>query len=272
MFSPSMYSSYGGIAEPTGAYSYLYAMRFIPLGDYNLINYQPHSVGPIVATYDSAPTPQDYNSLYNEWNASWKGYWSNSIIQQSSDLYITNSTLLTTSEYQCFLFYCWNGGANSGSPFSGFVPKAITTDYAGDVFADGIKVGAGGFTLTGATQTPEVFALYSNGIVDGSTISSTFGYNPTEIAVSPSGKYVFVANASSGNIMIYAAPQLSEEGSIDLSYSNSTYNFNIASYLANGGPFSSNALRQYYANGLTVNDITSNHHPRCCSSISCPLY
>ena len=250
------YSPTGGFAQLSGGVSYLYSMRFVPSGYFNLTNYQPNSVGPIEQQYNHRPTPADYNALYSEWNSTWKTYWDNAVSQQGSDIYITNTQKLSQSSYQCFLFWCWNGNIASGVSFQNFRPTAITTDYSGDVFALGLRVTGG--LITPQTKD-ELFAMYANGIVEGSVINPGF-LASDELAVTPSGKYLFIGNASSGNILIYEAPQFTEVGVIDLSYSNSTYNLNIASYLANGGPFGNSALSPAYT-GMTVNDISSNHHP-----------
>ena len=243
------YTPQSSIGTSAGS-TYLYSLRFIPLGYFNLTNYQPNSVGPIEGQYSSMPTSADYSTLYNEWNTSWKGYWADAIMQQSANLYMTDSQKLSQYSYSCFLWSCGHGAKQQGVSFQGFRPTGITTDYSGDVFAIG---------LNPSGTHDALYALYTNGTVVGNVISPGF-VSSSEIAVTPNGKYVYIANETSGNIAIYSAPSLTEAGVISLSYSNLSYNMNISSYLAKGGPFGSTLMASSYS-GLTMNDIASNHHP-----------
>ncbi|MEM3827514.1 MAG: hypothetical protein QXR58_02855, partial [Candidatus Micrarchaeaceae archaeon] len=243
------YSASGNGFNAGSAVSYLYTMRFIPLGYFNLTNYNPGSIE-VLQEYSSPPTPQDYSSLYSQWWSDWKSYWSNAIMQQSSDLYITNVSQLSKYSYSCFLWSCGHGVVGTAL-FKGFRPTGIATDYAGDVFAIG---------MNNAGTKDVLNVLYANKTVVGKDINPGFK-SSDEIAVTPNGKYIYIANASSGNIAIYQAPSLTEVGTIDLSYSNATESLNISAYLANGGPFNSTSLKEAYKGYATSNDITSYHHP-----------
>ncbi|MGC8647944.1 MAG: hypothetical protein ACP5SJ_00395 [Candidatus Micrarchaeia archaeon] len=245
------YTTNAGLGSGSAA-SYLYTMRFIPLGYFNLTDDQPAIQ--VSQSFSSPPTAQDYNSLYQQWWGDWEGYWSNAIMQQSSNIYVTNVNELSKYSYSCFLWSCGHGSFGS-SLLRGFRPTGIATDYAGDVFAIG---------RNNAGTKDVLAALYTNSTIVMSTINPGF-VSSSEIAVTPNGKYIYIANASDqGYIAIYQAPSLAEVGEIDLSYSNDTYALNISSYFAQGGPFNNTESFLGYFKKFQYensNDLEEYHHP-----------
>ncbi len=229
--------------------AFIYTMRFIPLGYFNVTNYAP--AVEVMQSFSQKPTAQDYSLLYSQWWTDWEKYWGNVTMQQSSDLYVTNITSLSSYSYSCTFWSCGHGILGN-TLLRGFRPTGIATDYSGDIFVVG---------LNNAGTKDMLAVVYTNGTVVQDTITPSPKFvSSDEIAVTPNGKYIYIANESSGEIAIYQAPSLAQVGTIDLSYSNFTSSLNISSYFAYGGPFNSTALAAY--RGLsTSNDISAYHHP-----------
>ncbi len=212
--------------------AYLYTFRFIPTGYYNLSNDQPN----IVLT-SNPPT-------WSTWNAIWASYWQNALKEQSSNLYLVNVTDLTTSSSTWWGFYNY-----------GVIPTSVTSDYSDDVFY------VGDYAWTNSKFF--IGALFSNGTKSGTGETQPSGFTPSqEFAVSPGGQELYLANEYyPGSILLYQSPSFSYQGAINMSYSNSTYNMNITSYLAHGGPFDNSAVASAYASAPPVNDMAAYHHP-----------
>ncbi len=225
--------------------TYLYKMRFIPSGDYNLSNYPPGSVS--IRTDNT-----------DEWNATWRSYWSNSIIQQSQNLYMVSVT--TVSDCNAWLGVV---GKHCSSGLS-IVPKAIASDYAGDVFLLGSSgTGGNGFVMAEIPNSPgsQVRPVQTQ-------LTQPSGFTPgPELAVSPGGDYAYAASTDDGGVVnIYQTPTFTSSGfnyigNVPLSYSNAIYNLNIAQYMKNGGPFNDLVIRQAFASAAVANDVATNHHP-----------
>ncbi|MGC8652106.1 MAG: hypothetical protein ACP5UH_02550 [Candidatus Micrarchaeia archaeon] len=227
------YTNTCGFACFTGSSNaYLYTFRFIPQGYYNLSNDQPNTV------------PQQNPSTWSTWNSLWASYWQNAVKEQSSNLYLVGVTDLTSSSSS------WWGFQNSG-----VIPTSVTSDYSDDVFFIGDYAGSSNKFFIGA--------LFPDGTKRGASETQPSGFMPSqEFAVSPGGQELYLANEHyPGSIVLYGSPSFSYQGTINMSYSNSTYNMSITAYLAHGGPFGSSEIAQAYLNAPATNDIAGYHYP-----------
>ena len=249
------------ITENSGQ-SNLYVLRFVPKGYYNTLNaqpaYEPFSTN-IIDSYQPIPFNGATNvqSAKQNWVSEWKTYWNNTLTEQSSNLYITNETTLSTVSTSSFLW--WHSTKTSGT-FS-FTPSAITSDYADDVFLEGEDTNKGtnnghlvlGYRLANGTSNETVEKHYQQ------MISSEF-------AVSPGGQYLYLANPNEGNITIFRSLNFTFLGNMSLAYENSTYVLNITKYLVDGGPYHSQRVAKFYKQqasvvGSNVVDSAFNQHP-----------
>ena len=244
------------LSQPAGtSQTYLFVMRPIPSGYYNLSNYQP---GMVVSA----------NSL-SVWNSEWQNYWGNTILQQSSSLYITKIYLLSTTTSTG---YFGAVGNQYSAYIQSFSPTAMTTDYAGDVFFVG-KTTSG---ITGCTSCVEliVFNAQTGDFIANDIPLSSFGsVVPTELAASPDGTVIYTASTANGAVYLYtvnAGGAITNAGLINLAYADTqssaaTENaLDISQFINNvGGPYrdksiiTGNAGAQYGS----YKDITSFHHP-----------
>ncbi|MDE1827850.1 MAG: hypothetical protein KGH65_01680 [Candidatus Micrarchaeota archaeon] len=148
-----------------GSYG-IYVLRTVPLGSYDV----------------GAPNvPPAFTS--EEWNAEWSQYWKQVTQTQNDNTYLV---------------------AQLSPSVSGFVPINMTVDYAGDIFLAG--------TLpSGSSRVPaieEIVGASSSSPQVQTPVAVTTTTNPTqnaatdmvmpEIAASPTGQYVFLANQSDG--------------------------------------------------------------------------
>ena len=253
-------SSCGFLCLTSTAKTFLITMRFIPVGYFNMTNYQPN-----VLENQLFPSKKAYASA-------WESYWKKALLEQSANLYVTNVTPITSTTK--ILFGIANVGS-SGVTFGTLIPLALTTDYADDKFIVGIDrntIGVNGCSAHFAippvsckSEKFEVDALLSN----GTTITSKFtsgnigGFVPSsEIAAAPGGQFVYLASPRFGYLAVFSvgSSSISYAGTQSLNYSNTTENFSIAKYLQDGGPFNNSAIANAYAGAPTANDIQSNHH------------
>ncbi len=248
--------------------TFLYTMRLIPPGYYNLSNYSPASV--------TASSP-------GSWNSVWDDYWLSTTEQQQPDLYITS--ILDLSGCVQFL---WKQTCASGSGAVNMNPVAVASDYASDIFMLGTypsfswssSTGSSGLYLAEIPNNPQASTIISPDL--SGQLPSGFSLSGPEFASAPSGQYVYVASASdnNGNVYLFQTPTGGNSGgsgfgyasSIPLSYSNSTYNMIITKYLANGGPFGNAQVASAYAGAATVNDVAGNHHPVALADVQGVLY
>ncbi|MCL5101794.1 MAG: hypothetical protein M1544_00335, partial [Candidatus Marsarchaeota archaeon] len=233
----------------TNTKSYIYTVRMIPYGYYNLTNLQPNFAVNAISS----------NSLYptnSSWYDAWVSYWKDSLAEQSQNYYITNLTEITDSNtYAClsWTFSCVNG---KDASFKAFIPTYVTSDYADDIFLAGLD--------TAKNNDLELAAYFSNNSAVSSVISPSndAGFKlPQDLAATPGGQYIYLSNYSYPNILLFSSNSLAYYGNFSLSYSNPTYNMNITSYLAHGGPFGSSKIASAYANAGNTLDVSSNHHP-----------
>jgi len=249
-------SSCGWFCFTSSTTTNLYAMRFIPQGDYNLSNYQP---GSVAFTTDGATT----------WNNEWQTYWTNSAQQQSQNLYITSIYQLASSSSS---FWGALGGDKAGQA-KNMLPSAVASDYNNDVFVLGAN------TVCTAIPKPQgcqpvngfsfnsfmVAAVFSNGVVQTPLTVNSIDNNflpSDEFTASPGGQFLYLANVSyPGFVNIFETSDYKFAGNIPLSFTNSQYTMNVVAYLANGGPYNSPTIASAYQGQSLVADQAGNHHP-----------
>lgn len=222
----------------------LYILRVIPKGYYNLSLYQPDSV-------PSAGVPID------AFTSNWIKYWNDVVGLQGQDVYLLNTIPIT---------------GNPTLSDEKFTPFNISTDSYGDVFISGyVNTDSGtqaalaeiANTLGNGQITTTAVWLCPSGTPPGGADSrickfqgeSTIQGSWPEIAVSPTGAQVYLANPESGIILEYGGGNLQYEGDISLSYDADTPLFsvlsafdqesepavNIIDYLGYGGLYGINA-------------------------------
>ncbi len=253
-------SSCGFLCLTSTAKTFLITMRFIPVGYFNMTNYQPN-----VLEGQLFPSKKAYASA-------WESYWKKALLEQSANLYVTNVTPITRTTQ--ILFGIANLGS-SGVTFGSLIPLAMATDYADDKFIVGIDRNTIGLNSCSAqfaippvsckSEEFEVDALLSNGtaITSEFTSGNMGGFIPSsEIAAAPGGQFVYLANPYFGYLAVFSvgSSSISYAGTQSLNYSNSTENFSITKYLQDGGPFNNSTIANAYAGAPTANDIQSNHH------------
>ncbi|MCL5092180.1 MAG: hypothetical protein M1364_00775 [Candidatus Marsarchaeota archaeon] len=235
--------------------TFLYTMRFIPAGYFNISSFQPNFT-------EGSVTPSA-----SSWNSIWTNYWDNIINIQSKNLYITNITEISSGTTS----FCWNlalscSSSNGGADFNNFIPTALTSDYAGDIFILGQQ--------RSHTSTYVVSAIFSNKTYATNSLKAESGFSPvSQIAATPGGQYIYVSN-STGNVSMFKAAKnsITFAGYINLGYSNYTDNLSITSYLQHGGPYANSLIADAYSNEPLSNDINSNHVPIGIASYDGILY
>ncbi len=243
-----------------------YSIRMIPLGSYNLTNLQPN----FAVNSINENSPYATNST---WVSAWETYWKDSLAEQGQTFYITNLTKMSSSTKNVcfqwsvdFVSECHGG---SGSKLNGFIPTYMTSDYSGDIFLAGpyktTTHGGYGNLETYHNSGLELASYFTNGTAVMARPTSSSDYNfpeaPSGFATTSGGQFLYLSNASYPNIAMFSSNSLTYEQNISLSYSNLTYNLNITSYLAHGGPFGSKAIAEAYAGAPNSIDVSSNHHP-----------
>lgn len=274
-------SSFSIIASASQS-SYLYKLRYIPSGYYNLTSYNPGSISS--------------NSLdWNTWNSIWRSFWQNSGLQQNPDLYVTAATAFTTATCSSFLGTGLFGSCSGGG--AAVIPFAMGSDYADDVFvlaknvvSSGSNWNPNGFDLIEMPSNSQV-AITDNKAPEPSS-NNNFMPDP-EFAVSPSGQYVYVASLSDNSVYLYRSPSGSQNpsgsgaqssgfayaGKISLSYSNTSYDLDLAGYLKNGCRFGNTLIANTYSSAPKCDptsgtncDTGSNHHPVAIANLQGIVY
>ena len=233
-----------GFCISTTTDSYLYDMRFIPYGYFNVSNEQPDSV---------APEP---NSI--AWNESWKSYWNASLAEQSANLYIVGVSNVSRVQGGIFGisggFFGWGKSIIPKALTFNAIPTAITTDDAGDVFFSGVDPNNGKLTLG--------YKLANGTSNESAAQQVPDGFHASDMLASdPGGQYLYLANSSFANVTIYGSINSTYVGEIALNYSNPLNTLNITSYLSHGGPYGNAQIAAAYSGAPTSNDISSYHHP-----------
>ncbi len=270
--------------------TYLDKMRFIPNGYYSMLNLQPDTVADAAEGIDS--------NSFSTWISLWSNYWNNSLKEQSHNLYITNTTEISNTSQSWFSIDASTGQAL----FKSIVPIDIQTDEGGDIFIlskyhpnrtiendwcddfSSWPTCAPGSTLVLPSKHSMVItAIYADGknsrssyIPDSGKDGELFQPN-AEMAVSPGGQYIYIANYSNGSIPLISGKTLNySHYAINTSYNTTidTENevLNISSYLAHGGPFNNTKIASAYTNAPLTKDNLSNHHVLGLTDINGILY
>jgi hypothetical protein len=264
---PNNYIYVLNYSSSQGAY-FLTKLRLIPKGYYNTTNYQPNSVG----------------SAYSEqqWDDNWNSYWNNVIALQNSSVYVVNSINL----------YTFNGSFLSNLPNGEeFTPLNISVDNFGDVFITGYV----SYTdvSTGYSFYSPALAEITNTLVNNNwfevynSIDTNSGNQVMpEIAVSPTGSLIFLANQSDGGyIYVYSGTNFTQINQINLAYA--VYPggssggaplaaLNIYSWLSNNGLYNqslpSKLWNNFFVDKAKVLDLPEYHHPLGLADINGYLY
>ena len=250
--APNNYIYVLNYSSSQGAY-FLTMLRLIPKGYYNTTNYQPDSVG-------SA-------NIEQQWNDEWNSYWANVIALQNNSVYVVSSINLDTFN-------------NSFLSNEGFTPLSISVDNFGDVFITGD-------TFFGPALAEITNTLVNNNWVEAYNSIETDPKNQImpEIAVSPTGSLIFLANQTDGGyIYVYSSTNFTQINQINLAYAFypggsgggvPLATLNIYSWLSNDGLYNqslSNVLDNFFVNKVTVLDAPEYHHPLGIADINGYLY
>jgi hypothetical protein len=250
---------------------FLFVLKLIPHGDYNMTGKEPSSVQKDVGG--------------TAWFNNWKAYWSNTINAQNYTVYVVNTIDLAPYINQ-FL-----GEAYSGMGIDKFIAKNISVDDAGDVFIAGSSpysytawwAGFIGTTVTenlpGIMKIPDVLGSPSPSDVIGTTgdwslSSGATDEGFTEIAVSPDGAWVYGADPNYGLIYQFNSSLAQNGNPIDLTFGGQKElglpQLSIPYYLFKGGLYSIKFDGNIYANVMDSNnnadpgtdfDSQAFHHP-----------
>jgi len=259
--APNNYIYVLNYSSSQGAY-FLTMLRLIPKGYYNTTNYQPNSVG-------SANSEQQW---YDKWNS----YWANVIALQNSSVYVVNSINLNS--------------------FKGFKPLNISVDNFGDVFITGFmleKRTSGVRVPVIETFSKPALAEITNTLVNNnwvevynSIVTNSENQVMPEIAVSPTGSLIFLANQNDGGyIYVYSSTNFTQINKINLAYAvypgGSSGAFplaalNIYSWLSNNGLYNQSLppelWNNFFVDKAKVLDMPEYHHPLGLADINGYLY
>ncbi len=252
--------------------SYIFKLKYIPTGDYNYSVFQP-------SEFPTQPT-------LGKWLNQSENYFRASLLAQTPSLYIVSATQFTQSTVPNWCLFgqhlCLGGSATgSGASKAPFLPLAAAADYGGDLFLVGAPIPNSNYYGKSSNPTFALAELSTSGqtiVQTNLNIAAGDGLVPSdEMAVSPGGEYVYLANASFPNINIYSTQggTFSYVGNIPLSYSNSSYNMNIIAYLSHGGPFDSKVIQGGFGfsyQTATMNDIPQFHHPLAITDVQGTIF
>ena len=275
------HSCFGSCHISSKTTAYLYTFKYIPQGNYNLTNNQPQYLNTGGISSASA------------WNSMWKNYYASTFLEGMSNLYMLGVEKISSVTNIPLGIHIDNGGV-----FYRLVPIAVQSDANGNLFIVGVHKSFGNSVrnlvtkifgvnnkindLINTNSGFELAGLLPPGgtkYIENDQVNQPLGFIPSyEMAVSPGGEFVYLANASyGGEIEVYRSVPPSGAtsgtnsgafayvGNIPLSYSNDTYNLNIIAYLAHGGPYNdpkvAAAYNALYNSGATANDINNWHAP-----------
>jgi hypothetical protein len=241
--------------------AYVFKLRYLPTGYYNYSVFQPSGF----ASQSTLP----------KWLNETENYFRGSLAAQTPSLYIISESQFssTSTPNLCVFSLCIGSASSVGTSTSPFLPLAAGADYQGDLFMVGApcpqcsQYSAGSFALS------EISA--SGAVIMNTSVDLPAGFVPSsEMAVSPGGDFVYLANASYPAINIYSTKggTFQYVGSIPLSYSNATDEMDIHTYLANGGPFYNSQVASAYKTSYNFYDVPEFHHPIAITDVQGTLF
>ena len=243
---------------------YLYVLRNVPKGRY------------VTSNFDVPAAPNS-----EAWDMEWYQYWSQLIAAQNDTTYVYKAINL------------------SQTSLSSFTPINMSADYIGDAFLTGFYSSLNSSSGT-TSNTPALAELDNITAWNPSASKITMGYNSIipggssstqaqmmpEIAASPTGTIVFLANQSDGGYIYaysghnYSFPYIN---SVNLAYqkqnaSGSSATLNITYWLSNNGlygqhfPWINSFLGTYSQTSQTNFDSPIYHHPVGIQDVNGYLY
>ncbi len=256
--------------------SNLTIFKTIPVGEFDVSWLQPNRISWSIYVANQPGVNSDDKKfqqlVLDNWMNAWKSNWTKIMVNQTGNLYAVGRIRLAQSKSWLGI---WSTFSNKGK--FDFQPKAITSDYSGDIFFAGKK----GFIFS----RPRLKLAFLTSDLQSGSSQPIKGMSATsEIAVSPGGQFVYVgevagttSSSNSGNIEIFQvnmknkAKPFSLVGNIPLSYSNYLYNTITYTYLLNNGPYNDPAVGLAYGSTLpsdhnflidkTMIDQNSDHRP-----------
>ena len=203
----------------------LYMLKVIPTGYYNTSLYQPVLV-------KSANTSAEFSN-------NWDSYWSNVTNLQGESVYVDNAIPITSSYA---IYAALTANATTLPAGLQFTPMNMSTDSYGDVYITGYD-GDGHTWLVKITNTigpgpvevqaASVCPIGSPRKSGGATMCN---YEWDQIAVSPTGSQIYLANYESGYIQVFDS-NLDYVGNISLAYSTDSALFNGALTAIESNPY-----------------------------------
>ncbi len=244
----------------------IYILKVIPSGYENTSSYQPNSV---IQSY----TQSGFDS-------NWNTYWQNVIGLQGRSVYVVSTIPISQSSQ---ISSSISQALPKEVSLSQFTPLNISTDLLGDVF------------ITGTVQTSivagegsgnygwlmEITNTIGNGPIEyqsapicpnlavSSSISSTPVCSTTnwpEIAASPTGSLLFLANPNSGLMPVFTANSLSYSSAISLNFTSDNALYSSASSESGSGspstnPPAANIIDYFQNGGLYGINVNGNTQP-----------
>ncbi|MDE2022273.1 MAG: hypothetical protein KGI71_05185, partial [Patescibacteria group bacterium] len=207
------------------------------------------------------------------WYIDWVQYWKQVIQAQADYMYLV-------------------GSYDVGSLAPGFTPINMSVDYTGNVFLVGTIRETINQNTANVPAIAEITGVTTGNAGGSANIISPNGKfdntdSPTmsEIAVSPTGQNVFVANQSVGYVYVYSgSAPFAYQNQIDLSYSQSnpatkqTSALNINYWLESNGLYNQQLswlpsyLQSYSPQQNTMLDAPTYHHPVGLQDVNGYLY
>jgi hypothetical protein len=253
----------------------LFTLRFIPSGYYNYSVYQP--------------TQLVKQTGLGNWINQSKQYFEGSLLAHTPQLYVLNKDLFSGTTYSDWNFFGTTRIGVGTTVQAPFMPLAAASDFQDDLFLVGahlstarsgaVNIASVGSAYGEYSANPPSFALAeqskAGAVIVDTVVTDPSGFQPSqEMAVSPDGGFVYLANVSYPAINIYSTTggTFKYIGNIPLTYSNATSNLSIAKYLSFGGPYYSNDVASAYKSATGANDLPSNHHPIAIAEVQGDLF
>ncbi|MDE1834396.1 MAG: hypothetical protein KGH64_03605 [Candidatus Micrarchaeota archaeon] len=280
----------GGASSTTISGTNLYILHVVPYGEFNASAYPPNSMN---IAYASSP-----GAFENNWNT----YWQNLQSIQSTSVYVYNSIPIVGQsggtipasgplsvdqaiEKQIIHKSC--GGTDptaNGCNNPLFQPVNVTSDDYGDVYIVGQCSGCAGggnehtwiVSISNTLKTGDMVINVEPTCPKGNDVASSDGDNYAlctanwdEIAVSPTGSQVYLANPTSGMIPIMNGQTLKYGTAINLNYGTDQALYqDLSSYLQAYPPAIN--ITDYFRDGGLYGIYTHNQAGKTCKSAAVP--